>query len=85
MKEVHIYTWTFCPFCIRAKRLLDKEGISYQTHVIDGDQDALAALKAKTGLGSVPQIFAGEDFIGGWDELHALHRDKAAFNARFGR
>jgi len=85
MKEVHIYTWTFCPFCIRAKRLLDKEAIPYKEIVIDGDQAALSALKTKTGSGSVPQIFVGEDFIGGCDELHALHRDKDAFNARFGR
>ncbi len=85
MKDVTIYTWSYCPFCQKAKGLLEREGIAFTEHVIDGDQAAFDALKQKTGMGSVPQIFAGDHFIGGCDDLHALHGDKAAFNTLFGR
>ena len=37
MAKVEIYTWRMCPFCIRTKHLLDKKGVKYIEHVIDGD------------------------------------------------
>lgn len=72
MKSVEIYTWTTCPYCIRAKALLDQKGVSYREHVIDGNRNALADLKARTGSGTVPQIFIDSQFVGGCDDLHAL-------------
>ena len=41
MKPVTIYTWTMCPFCVKAKRLLDQKGVTYEEIIIDGDSDAL--------------------------------------------
>ena len=83
MKEVKVYTWAFCPYCIRAKQLLDREGIAYEEICIDGDREALKSLKAQTGSGTVPQIFVEGVFIGGCDDLHALKRREAEFKQVF--
>ncbi len=83
MKKVDIYTWQTCPFCISAKQLLELEGIDYHEHKIDGDSAALAELKARTGIGSVPQIFVDDKFIGGCDDLHRRY-DAGEFKALFG-
>ncbi|MEC7382309.1 MAG: glutaredoxin domain-containing protein, partial [Cyanobacteriota bacterium] len=49
MAKVEIYTWQSCPFCLRAKALLDRKGVSYQEHAIDGDQAARAAMASRAG------------------------------------
>ena len=77
MAKVEIYTWQSCPFCIRAKGLLDKKGISYEEHSIDGDELARSAMaKRANGRRSVPQIFIEDKGIGGCDELHALEQSE---------
>ncbi|NES72459.1 MAG: glutaredoxin, partial [Okeania sp. SIO2D1] len=56
--KVEIYTWSRCPFCIRAKALLENKGIDYQEYCIDGDQEAKAKMSQRAnGRTSVPQIF----------------------------
>ena len=73
--KVEIYTWRFCPFCIRAKALLDRKGVAYSEYAIDGDQAARAAMGDRAeGRTSLPQIFIDDRGIGGCDELHALER-----------
>ncbi|EKV00381.1 Glutaredoxin, GrxC family [Leptolyngbya sp. PCC 7375] len=74
MAKVEIYTWMTCPFCIRAKRLLDSKGVDYLEHVIDGDEEARDAMVARgsDGKRSVPQIFINDEHVGGCDSLHAL-------------
>jgi glutaredoxin 3 len=76
MSKVEIYTWRACPFCVRAKQLLDRKGVAYIEHAIDGDEAARAAMAARTGEGrrSVPQVFINDCPIGGCDDLHALER-----------
>ena len=71
--NVEIYTWTYCPFCIRAKALLDKKGVEYQEYAIDGDEAARdkMALRAN-GKRSLPQIFISDRHIGGCDDIYAL-------------
>tara|TARA_A100001037_G_scaffold249632_1_gene232387 strand:+ start:453 stop:719 length:267 start_codon:yes stop_codon:yes gene_type:complete len=77
MAKVEIYTWTTCPFCIRAKKLLDSKGVSYEEYAIDGDQDArLAMIDRASGRTSVPQIFINGVGIGGCDELHAMETSR---------
>ncbi|MEB3307546.1 MAG: glutaredoxin 3 [Cyanobacteriota bacterium] len=72
---VEIYTWRFCPFCIRAKGLLDRKGVAYTEYAIDGDQRARATMTDRAeGRSSLPQIFINNQGIGGCDELHALER-----------
>jgi len=73
--RVEIYTCRFCPFCIRAKPLLDKKSVAYTEHAIDGDNEAREAMSARAeGRRSVPQIFIDDQPIGGCDELYALER-----------
>ncbi len=76
MAKVEIYTWTGCPFCVRALRLLDRKGVAYSEHVIDGDEAARAAMVARgsDGRRSLPQIFINDQHIGGCDALHSLDR-----------
>jgi glutaredoxin 3 len=73
--SVEIYTWRFCPFCIRAKALLERKGVAYTEYAIDGDDAARAAMADRAdGRTSLPQIFIADQGIGGCDELHALER-----------
>ena len=75
MPSVEIYTRRTCPFCIRAKQLLDRKGVSYSEFSVDGDEPARDAMAARgDGRRSVPQIFINDQHIGGCDELHALER-----------
>ena len=73
--SVEIYTWSACPFCIEAKRLLKEKNVQYQEYVIDGDEQARSAMsKRANGRRSVPQIFIQNQHIGGCDDLFALDR-----------
>lgn len=73
MANVEIYTWTYCPFCIRAKALLDRKGVEYTEHNIDGDEAARDDMAQRAnGRRSLPQIFIENQHIGGCDDLHAL-------------
>lgn len=71
--KVEIYTWSRCPFCIRAKALLDRKNIKYVEYCIDGDEDAREAMAERSnGRRSLPQIFINGRHVGGCDELYAL-------------
>ena len=73
MAKVEIYTWQYCPFCIRAKSLLNRKKIRFQEYPIDGDEAARQSMSQKAdGRSTVPQIFINGKGIGGCDELHAL-------------
>lgn len=75
MAKVEIYVWRFCPFCIRAKALLDRKGVAYVEYAIDGDEDARDAMAQRAGgRRSLPQIFIDNEHVGGCDDLHALER-----------
>ncbi|MGL5835271.1 MAG: glutaredoxin 3 [Waterburya sp.] len=71
--KVEIYTWSRCPFCIRAKGLLDQKGVEYTEYCIDGDEDARDEMRSRAnGKSSLPQIFIDDRHIGGCDDLYAL-------------
>jgi len=73
--QVEIYTWQFCPYCIRAKGLLDRKGVVYSEYRIDGDEEARRRMAIRaTGRTSLPQVFINNLGLGGCDELHALER-----------
>ena len=72
MKSVTIYTTPSCPFCVRAKRLLARKQVPYEEIDVAGDDAARASLTERTGMRTVPQIFIGEQLVGGSDELYAL-------------
>lgn len=72
--NVEIYTWTTCPFCIRAKALLAKKGVEYTEYVIDGDEVARGQMATRAnGRRSLPQIFINDRHVGGCDDLYALN------------
>ncbi|NEP12817.1 MAG: glutaredoxin 3 [Symploca sp. SIO2C1] len=71
--KVEIYIWSWCPFCIRAKALLDKKGVQYTEYCIDGDDEARAIMAQRAnGATSLPQIFINDQHIGGCDDIYAL-------------
>jgi glutaredoxin 3 len=73
MANIEIYTWSSCPFCIRAKALLNKKGVEYTEYSIDGDNAARSKMADRAnGRSSVPQIFINDAHIGGCDDIHAL-------------
>jgi glutaredoxin 3 len=73
--KVTIYTKDYCPYCVRAKRLLDKKGVKYE-EIDVGEKDELWDwLAKKTGQLTVPQIFAGDRSLGGFSDIDALDRE----------
>jgi len=76
MAKVTIYTTMFCPYCSMAKRLLDKRGASYDEIDVSLSGAKRAEMREKAGgKNSVPQIWIGDEHIGGCDELHELDFD----------
>jgi len=74
MPDVTIYTTAWCSFCNAAKSLLDRNKIAYREVDIEEWDDPWQQLNQVTGGVSVPQVVIGNDPIGGYDDLAALHR-----------
>ena len=73
MHTVQIYTTPYCPYCVRAKALLQKKGVDYTETDVSGDDDLRDAMtKRAGGRRTVPQIFIDDQHIGGCDDLYAL-------------
>ncbi len=73
MSKVRIYTTPICPYCMRAKALLAKKGVSFEEIDVYMDSDARKDMQEKASGGyTVPQIFIGDRHIGGCDDLYAL-------------
>jgi len=76
MKNVEIYTGPLCVFCVRAKALLSKKGVSFQEIDLASNPNKMDEMIKKTnGMRTVPQIFVDEQYIGGNDRLQALERE----------
>lgn len=77
MAKVEIYTTKVCPYCVRAKQLFDRKGVSYEEHQLSfTDMAAMEKMIARAdGRRTVPQIFINDQGIGGCDDLYALDRD----------
>ena len=70
---VELYTTNYCPYCVRAKMLLERKGVAYTEIDVSDDDNARAELVKKSGgRRTVPQIFIGGEGIGGCDDLYAL-------------
>jgi glutaredoxin 3 len=74
MAQVKIYTKKNCPYCVRAKALLDRKGVRYEEIDAEGNDALRAWLVEATGQRTVPQIFAGERPLGGFTDIDALDR-----------
>ena len=76
MKPVRIYTTPFCPYCVRAKTLLTRKGVEFEELDVMMDEAAREEMEAKSGgARTVPQIFVGDTYVGGSDELYALDKE----------
>ena len=76
MKSVEIYTTQTCPSCHAAKRLLTKKGVAFTEIDVGRDPSLRDAMTSRANGGrTVPQIFIGNQHVGGCDDLHALDHD----------
>ena len=77
MPVVRIYTSVSCPYCVQAKRLLDRKGVQYEEIDVTGDVARRTEMIQASGRRTVPQIFIGDTYIGGCDDLYELeHQGK---------
>ena len=75
MTNIEIYTKAFCPFCWRAKQLLDAKGLDYVEIPVDsGGEPRQQMIQRANGRTTVPQIFISEVHVGGCDDLFALEQ-----------
>lgn len=74
MPEILIYTTNICPYCVMAKRLLDKKGATYTEINVDNQTGLREEMMRKTKRRTVPQIYIGDLHVGGFDELYALEQ-----------
>ncbi|MCW8915091.1 MAG: glutaredoxin 3 [Magnetovibrio sp.] len=75
MTKVEIYTTPICPFCVRAKALLDKKGVSYEEIDVLRDRSKRQEMQERSGGHTVPQIFIDGKAIGGCDDMFELDFD----------
>jgi glutaredoxin 3 len=74
MPTVKVYTKKVCPYCTRAKALLDRKGIPYEEIDAEHDDALRTWLVQATGQRTVPQIFVGDRSLGGFSDIDALDR-----------
>ena len=71
VENICIYSTNTCPYCVMAKKLLEQKGLSYTEIRVDLDEEERERMVARSGRRTVPQIFFGEQHIGGYDDLCA--------------
>ena len=77
MKKIYIYTTNFCPFCIKAKSLLNKKKIIFSEIDVSNDETLREKMSAMAnGARSVPQIFADNVHVGDCDKIYKLDQEK---------
>jgi glutaredoxin 3 len=75
MAQVTMYTTAMCPYCVRAEQLLRAKGISELNKVrVDLEPARRVEMMERTGRRTVPQIYVGDQHVGGYEDLVALDR-----------
>ena len=72
--QVKLYTTRFCPYCIRAKQLLEHKGVSYEEIGVDAQPQLRQEMMQLSGRRTVPQIWIDSQHVGGYDDLALLER-----------
>ncbi len=73
--KVTMYSTAICPYCVRAEKLLRRKGIGDIDKIrVDLDSSRRVEMMQRTGRRTVPQIYIGDHYVGGCDELEALDR-----------
>ncbi len=75
MKKITIYTTSVCPYCVRAKALFDRKGLTYEEINVEEQQERDKMVIKAGGRRTVPQIFIGSVHVGGCDDLYALEKE----------
>jgi glutaredoxin 3 len=70
-----MYSTGWCPYCQRARNLLDAKNLSFDEIDVESDSKLRDEMRARSGRSTVPQIFIGETHVGGFDDLDTLDRD----------
>jgi len=73
MKNIQIYSTQQCPYCVRAKALLQAKGLPYDEIDVSADMDIMQEMIQRSGNRSVPQIFIDGEAVGGFQELSQLN------------
>jgi len=74
MPIVQMYATAFCPYCVRARRLLKRKGVEFEEIRVDKDRDEMRTMIQRSQRTTVPQIFIREQHIGGFEDMAALDR-----------
>ncbi|OGS94794.1 MAG: glutaredoxin 3 [Gallionellales bacterium RBG_16_56_9] len=75
MAKVVMYSTAVCPYCVRAEQLLQRRGVREIEKIrVDLHPELRAVMMEKTGRRTVPQIYIGDEYVGGYDDLAALDR-----------
>jgi len=74
--KVEVYSSAHCPYCVMAKQLLDRKGVSYNEIRVDLDPKKREEMMTKSRQRTVPQIFINDKAIGGYTDLLAIERAK---------
>lgn len=70
--HVLMYATAVCPYCVRARRLLERKGVTYEEIRIDRDREQRQVMIQRSKRTTVPQIFIGDAHVGGYDDLARL-------------
>ena len=81
---VVMYTTSWCPYCERARRLLNAKNVTFSEVDIESAPEERAEMRNRSGRTSVPQIFIGDHHVGGSDDLHDLE-DEGKLDSLLGR
>lgn len=74
MPIVQMYATAFCPYCVRARRLLQQKGVEFEEIRVDQNREEMRSMIQRSHRTTVPQIFIDERHIGGYDDMAALDR-----------
>lgn len=72
MQKIIIYSTNVCPFCVRAKDLLNRKGFKFQEINVEDEAERNKMIEKSNGRRTVPQIFIGDTHVGGYDDLTKL-------------
>ena len=70
--KVIMYSTRFCPYCMRARRLLKSKGVEFSEILVGGKQELWAEMEQLSGRNTVPQIFINDESVGGYDDIAML-------------
>lgn len=72
--RVRMYCTDYCPYCVRARRLLEGKGAAWEEIAVGGDRERFQEMTQLSNRVTVPQIFIGDVHVGGYDDMAALDR-----------